>query len=69
MTTTPNDEEREVPTDEQLQYARWRYDQARELGLSLVEAQVFRDTNIPVAELRKRVSQGVPPKWLAEIVL
>lgn len=55
--------------DEAREVYRRRFREAREAGLSIVEAQLFADSDRDVGELRKLVAKGCPPEVLARIVV
>lgn len=46
-----------------------RYKEAREYGLTRVEARLFADSDIDVGELRRLKKKGCPPKLAADILL
>lgn len=57
-------------TDEARYAVVWRrYDEARQAGLSPVEALIFADSGEDIGLLRKLVAKGCPPDRLREIVL
>lgn len=47
---------------------QWRYDQAREAGLTLREAAMFAEHGQDIGLLRKLVKAGCPPSRIADIV-
>lgn len=59
----------QVVSDEQLQVRRNRYDEARRAGLSIVEAQLFRDSGADVGLLRRCVANRWTPEQIARVVL
>jgi hypothetical protein len=58
----------QVVSDEQLQVLRNRYAEARAAGLSIVEAQLFRDSLTDVGLLRRCVRNGWTPEQIARVV-
>jgi hypothetical protein len=55
--------------DEQRTVLRNRYDEARAAGLSIVEAQLFRDSGADVGWLRCCVRNGWSGEQIAAVVL
>jgi hypothetical protein len=58
----------QVVSDEQLQVLRNRYAEARAAGLSIVEAQLFRDSLTDVGLLRRCVRNGWTAEQIAAVV-
>lgn len=54
--------------DEQLEVLRRRYKEARQAGLSIVEARLFAESSQDVGTLRKLVAKGCEPRTIARIV-
>lgn len=54
---------------EQLAVRNWRFDEAREAGLTAVEAKLFAESDRDIGELRKLVKAGCPVDTLRAIVL
>lgn len=54
--------------DELAEVRRRRYLEARDAGLTLVEARLFADSDQDVGTLRKLVKAGCPPARIADIV-
>jgi len=46
----------------------WRYRQARDLGLTVVEAQLFAESDADLSLLRNLRAEGCPPRRAFEIV-
>ena len=46
-----------------------RYKEAREAGLSIVEARMFAESGADIGELRRLVESGCPPALIAQIAL
>lgn len=65
----PDETELEIPSDQELEYRRWRYKEARAMHLTIVEAKVFADTDIPMSRLRELVAKGCPDQLLAKVLL
>lgn len=62
----PDDDEDPEPVRVRL----WRYQQAREQGLTMVEARMFADTDdCDLETLRKLRAKGCPAQLAAKIVL
>lgn len=55
--------------DENLEVLRRRYTEARQAGLSIVEAQLFADSDVDIGCLRKLVAKGATPDQIRAIVL
>jgi hypothetical protein len=53
----------------QLAVRNWRYDEARQAGLTPVEAAMFAESDADLAELRKLVEKGATPLQIRAIVL
>lgn len=64
-----NDADGEWLSLEQLAVRNWRYDEARNAGLSGVEAMMFAESDRELSELRKLVAKGCPVETLRAIVL
>lgn len=56
-------------SDEQLEVLRRRYVEAREAGLTIVEARLFAESDRDVGELRRLVKKGCPVEQLRRIIL
>ena len=56
-------------TAEAQQVYRHRYREAREAGMSIVEASLFADSDGDLAELRRLVELGCPIQLIRRIVL
>jgi hypothetical protein len=56
-------------SDEVLEVRRRRYKEARAAGLSLVESQLFADSETDIGELRRLVRDGCDPALMASILL
>lgn len=56
-------------TDATRGVLRWRYDEAREAGMSIVEAKLYAESNIDASLLREAVRRGCPKDLLAKVVL
>jgi len=56
-------------TDEQLEVLRRRYMEARQAGLTIVEARLFAESNADVGELRRLIAGGCPIHQIRAIVL
>lgn len=56
-------------SDELLEVRRHRYKEARDAGLSIVEAKLFADSNSDVGWLRRLVADDCPPALLARIII
>jgi hypothetical protein len=67
MLETDTDEATVV--DEKRQVVLWRYQQARDAGLTLVEARIFSECDQDVGVLRQLVRRGCPPTVIARILL
>lgn len=48
---------------------RWRYEEARDAGLSRTEAKLFSESDIDVGRLRALVDHGATPAQVAAILL
>jgi hypothetical protein len=59
----------QVVSDEQLQVRRNRYVEARAAGLSIVEAQLFRDSGADVGWLRRCVANGWSAQQIRDVML
>ena len=57
------------PTDEVLEVLRRRYTEARQAGLTIVEARLFAESDRDVGELRQLVAAGCPVETIRQIVL
>lgn len=55
--------------DEQREVYRRRFREARQAGMSIVEAQLFADSDQDIGTLRKLVKAGCPPDVMARIVV
>ena len=62
-------EETADPKHEAVRVKHRRLREAQRAGMSLCEARLFAESDIDIGELRRRLEQGVPPEWLAKIVL
>ena len=56
-------------SDELLEVVRRRYTEARQAGLTIVEAKLFAESEADVGELRRLVQAGCPVETLRAIVL
>lgn len=56
-------------TDATRGVLRWRYDEAREAGLSIIEAKLYAESSIDCSLLRRAKKAGCPPELLAKVVL
>ena len=56
-------------TAEREQVYRHRYKEARDAGMSIVEASLFADSDGDLAELRRLVQLGCPIQLIRRIVL
>jgi hypothetical protein len=56
-------------SDEALQVRRNRYVEARAAGLSIVEAQLFRDSGADVGWLRRCVANGWSAQQIRDVML
>jgi hypothetical protein len=54
---------------ELLRVQQWRYEQARNAGLTKVEARLFAESDRSLEELRRLVALGCKPQVIAKIVL
>ena len=54
--------------EEPLVVWQWRYDQARELGLTILEAGAFADSPADLGRLRELVERGCAPELALRIV-
>lgn len=54
---------------EQVAVRNWRYDEARQAGLTPVESAMFAESDRDLGELRKLVSKGCPLETIRAIVL
>lgn len=55
--------------DERLEVLRRRYMEARQAGLTIVEARLFSESDRDVGELRQLVAAGCPVETIRQIVL
>lgn len=55
--------------DEQREVYRRRFREARQAGMSIVESQLFADSDQDIGTLRKLVKGGCPPDVMARIVV
>ena len=55
--------------DEKIAVYGWRYDQARDAGLTIAEAMLFASSDTDVGVLRKLVRDECPVGLIREIVL
>jgi hypothetical protein len=55
--------------EERDEVLRWRYNEAREAGMSDVDANRFAHSRIDLGELRRAVKKGCPPEFIAQVVL
>lgn len=63
-------EEAQLPGgDELLEVRRRRYQEARQAGLSIVEAKLFADSDQDVGLLRRCLKNGWTPEQIARVVL
>lgn len=46
-----------------------RYKEARDAGLSIIEAKLFAESDTDVGELRRLVAKRCPPELLARVIL
>lgn len=58
----------EAPS-EALSVIQWRFEQAREAGLTRIEARLWAESEADVGELRKLVAKEAKPQQIAKIVL
>lgn len=56
-------------SDEQLEVLRRRYQAARKAGLTIVEAELFRDSDQDVGQLRRLLEKGATVEQIRAIVL
>lgn len=56
-------------SDEQLEVLRRRYTEARQAGLTIVEARLFSESDADIGELRKLLAAGCPVEQIRAIVL
>lgn len=56
-------------SDEQLEVLRRRYTEARQAGLTIVEARLFSESDADIGELRKLLAAGCPVEQIRRIVL
>lgn len=54
---------------EVLRVQQWRFEQAREAGLTKLEARLFAESDASLEELRLLVAKGCSPMVIARIVL
>ena len=59
----------ELETDEMAEVLRRRRREAREAGLSQVEARLWAESDRDIGELRRLVEAGCPPELLARVLL
>lgn len=52
-----------------LQVQQWRFLQAREAGLTKIEARLWAESDRDIGELRRLVVLGTTPQMIARIVL
>lgn len=57
------------PSDEMLEVRRRRYQEARQAGLSFIEARLFSESDADIGTLRKLVRLGCEPRYIAEILI
>jgi len=55
-------------TDAQRALRRWRWKEARKVGFSFAEADLFADSHADIGLLRKLNDQGCPPALIFEIL-
>ena len=55
--------------DERSEVLRRRYMEARQAGLTIVEARLFSESDRDVGELRQLVAAGCPVETIRQIVL
>lgn len=48
---------------------KWRFDEARAAGLTLVEARLYAESDIDCGELRRLVALGYAGRRLADLLL
>lgn len=58
-----------VPSDRCADVYRWRYREARQAGMTIIEASLFADSQADLAQLRKLVAAGCAPELILAIVL
>lgn len=56
-------------SDEHLEVLRRRYQEARQAGLTIIEARLFSESDRDIGELRKLVDKGCPPDQIRQIVI
>ena len=59
----------EIELDELGKVTLHRYKEAREFGLTMVEARLYADSQIDASELRRLKRKGCPPRLAEEILL
>lgn len=59
----------ELAENRRLEVLRWRYKEARQAGLTIVEASLFAESDADLAELRRLVRDGCPTELVRLIVL
>jgi len=57
------------PVREVLVVQQWRFEQARDAGLTKLEARLFAESEASLETLRKLQRLGCPPQKIAAIVL
>ncbi len=65
----PDTADYEVVDKEGQAVVCWRREQALELGLSPLEADLFAEGDFDLAELRRLAAHGCPPELLGRVVL
>ena len=66
---TQPDTEPGVGSDEQRNLHRWRYKQARRVGMSWFDAKQFADSKIDIEEMRALARKGFPPERILDYLL
>jgi hypothetical protein len=54
---------------EQVVVWRWRQEEAKQAGMTKIEARMFAESDRDIGELRKMVAKGCPPELLAKVLL
>lgn len=67
--TLPDPPDLPPVSDELLEVRRRRYREARRAGLSIVEAELFADSDSDIGFLRNLVRDGCDPGLIASILL
>lgn len=71
MSTQPKEQEQPEPlrvSDEQLKRYRWRYKEARRVGMDWAHAKVFAASDIDIEDMRALARKGCPPHMLLELL-